>query len=112
MGSLYESYMEMLRLAKEFGDKHEITVTGINFKASDTGLVIPKIIIENFGHKLWEADAILEQQMKKIEEEKRLKETAESMLTTVTGVSVLETPEPVKSSESDESAFYFPFGRD
>lgn len=103
MGSLYESYMEMLQLAKEFGDRHEITVTGINFKAGDKGIVIPKIAIDNFGDKLWEADAILEQQMKKIEEEKRVKKTA---------VSVLETSEPVKSSESDESAFYFPFGRD
>lgn len=102
MGSLYESYMEMLQLAKEFGDKHEITVTGINFKASDTGLVIPKIIIENFGYKLLEADTTLEQ-VKKIKEAKIPKKTA---------VSVLETPEPAKSSESDESAFYFPFGRD
>lgn len=102
MGSLYESYMEMLQLAKEFSDKHEITVTGINFKASDKGIVIPKIAIDNFGHKLWEADTTLEQ-VKKIKEAKILKKTA---------VSVLETSEPVKSSESDESAFYFPFGRD
>lgn len=103
MGSLYESYVEMLKNAKKFREEHDIHVTGVNFKANDRGLLIPSNLLEDFSYLLIQTDAM-------IEEEKAI----QLMSTTNSKVSIaaVETLKPVKSSESDESAFYFPFGRD
>jgi hypothetical protein len=99
---LYDDYLKMINDAESFMKVHKVRMSGEDIKSGTVALVIPQSLLNEFGKKIKMADRnILE---KKIEKTEKIKEVLRK------SDNPYDVPE--QSSGSDDTVFYFPFGRD